>query len=293
MSTLHRVVAAAATRLAVRRAAAPRSAPTRFATNVNVNVLPTPGALSTLRSPPMSRAWARLMARPRPVPPARAPAFELLERLEHPREVLLRDADPRVRDDDLDEVASSATALDDAVTRIDPCLVNLTALLTRLMRTCFTLPPSPRSERGSSGAARSSARCPWRQLDGEHLLHLVERRAEVERILDELGAAGLDLGHLEHVVEERREVLAALLDGLDPLPLRPRRARGRAGELCACNMITSRGVRISWDMWARNWLLAWLARSASSLASRSSRVRVATSSSSLSRWARSSVTSCI
>ena len=33
-----------------------RSAPTHFATNVSLNLLPAPGALSTLMSPPMSRA---------------------------------------------------------------------------------------------------------------------------------------------------------------------------------------------------------------------------------------------
>ena len=78
--------------------------------------------------------------------------------------------------------------------RIEPCLVNLMALLTRLMRICFTLPPSPRSERGSSGARSivelDALGC---GLDGEHLLELVERRPRVERILDELESAGLDL----------------------------------------------------------------------------------------------------
>jgi len=66
-------------------------------------------------------------------------------------------------------------------------------------------------------------------------------------------------------------------------------SEGSLSRITAFNSITCRGLRISWDMWARNRPLAWLARSDSSLDSRSSRVRVATSSSSLSRWARSSV----
>ena len=44
-------------------------------------------------SPPMSRAEARLMARRRPCRDPRA-AVEPLERLEHPREILLSDAYP-------------------------------------------------------------------------------------------------------------------------------------------------------------------------------------------------------
>ena len=156
---------------------------------------------------------------------------ELLERLEHPRRCPApRCRSPCPRRRSRPRIAPSATALEDAVKRIEPCSVNLTALLARLMRICFTLPPSPRSERGSSGA-RSIVELDalGRGLAGEHLLDLVERRAEIERILDELGLAGLDLGHLEHVVDERREVLAARADDLDLLPLR-RAERGVALE---------------------------------------------------------------
>ena len=116
---------------------------------------------------------------------------ELLERLEDPRDVLRRDADPRVRDDDLDQRSRRPrVALADALKRIEPCWVNLRALLARLMRICFTLAPSPRIERGSSGA-RSIVELDalGRGLDGEHPLDLVERRPGIEPILDELEVA--------------------------------------------------------------------------------------------------------
>ena len=71
-----------------------------------------------------------------------------------------------------------------------------------------------------------------------------------------------------------------------------RSARSRSRS-CAQASRMCRGLRISWEMCARNSLLAWFARSASFLAASSSRVRVAISSSSRSRWARSSLTSCI
>ncbi len=116
----------------------------------------------------------------------------------------------------------SAIALADALKRIEPRSVNLRALPARLMRICFTLPPSPRIERGSSGAhAISSVDALGRGLAGEHPLDLVERRPGIEPILDELGAAGLDLGHLEQVVHERQQMISARAHDPDLRLLRP------------------------------------------------------------------------
>ena len=104
-----------------------------------------PGArrLSTVRSPLISRAWARLMARPRPVPPARAP-LELLEWLEYPSSLARRCRSPCPRRRSQRELVV-ASALAEASRRIEPRSVNLRALLTRLIRICFTLPASPSS----------------------------------------------------------------------------------------------------------------------------------------------------
>ena len=60
-------------------------------------------------------------------------------------------------------------------------------------------------------------------------------------------------------------------------------ASGRSARISAMAMTPFSGVRISWLIVARNALLAWLAASASSRASTSSRVRSSTSST---RWSR-------
>ena len=115
-----------------------------------------------------------------------------------------------------------AIALADASKRIEPRSVNLRALLARLMRICFTLAPSPRIERGSSGAhSIVELDALGRGLASEHPLDLVERRPGIEPILDELGVAGLDLGHLEHVVHERQQMIPARAHDPDLLLLRP------------------------------------------------------------------------
>ena len=56
MSTFPLVAAAGAKGLAGTEDSRAGCGPTRFAMNVSLNLLPAPGALSTPRSPPMSRA---------------------------------------------------------------------------------------------------------------------------------------------------------------------------------------------------------------------------------------------
>ena len=56
MSTFHRVGAIEAKEMDGSEDAGACSGSTRFAMNVSLNVLPVPGALSTLMSPPMRRA---------------------------------------------------------------------------------------------------------------------------------------------------------------------------------------------------------------------------------------------
>ena len=160
------------------------------------------------------------MARPRPVPPARAP--------------------PSSCSNGWNIRARSCCAM--------PMPVSATTISTRAAASATALARRRDADRPLSGEldgvahevdedllhlAAISEEGPWqlgsrldRQLrpvggglSGEHLRHLVERRADVERILDERQSSRLDRRHLEHVVDERREVLAALLDGLDPLPL--------------------------------------------------------------------------
>ena len=63
----HRTLAHARRRLGARTGGVRRRATRSVA--VKVNVVPTPGALSNARSPPISRASRRLIASPSPVPP--------------------------------------------------------------------------------------------------------------------------------------------------------------------------------------------------------------------------------
>ena len=147
---------------------------------------------------------------------------ELLERLEDPRRVLRRDADPRVRDDDLDQaLAPSAIALADALKRIEPRSVNLRALLSEVDEDLLHLGAIAQDRARQLGSALDrELDALGRGLASEHPLDLVERRPGIERILDELGAAGLDLGHLEHVVHERQQMIPARAHDPDLLLLR-------------------------------------------------------------------------
>ena len=117
----------------------------------------------------------------------------------------------------------------------------------------------------------------------EHLLQALQQVVQVEGLLVQRGAPGLDLGHLQHVVDQPQQVLAAAVDDLQVLPLlrRQRRRRrpapvGRSMSWVKPRMALS-GVRSSWLMLARKTLLARLAASAASLA-RCSSTRVSFSS---------------
>ena len=147
---------------------------------------------------------------------------ELLERLEDPRRVVRRDADPRVGDDDLDQhraVRDRARGrreadraplgeLEGVAREVDEDLLHLGAVAQDRAR-----------ELGSALDLDLDAL--GRGLASEHPLDLVERRPGIEPILDELGVAGLDLGHLEQVVHERQQVLPARVHDPDLLLLRP------------------------------------------------------------------------
>ena len=103
----------------------------------NQNSLPSPGALSTPISPPISPTIRLLIASPRPVPPKLlvCQPLGLDERLEQPSEMLLRDSDPGVAHADPQRTLRAAAfeRLTEIVT--SPRSVNFTAFPTRLVRT--------------------------------------------------------------------------------------------------------------------------------------------------------------
>ena len=81
----------------------------RASGSTSVKVLPSPGSLASLSSPPSSRVSSRLIDRPRPVPPywRLVRAVGLLEGLEDQLLLVRRDADAGVGDRERDAVPAA------------------------------------------------------------------------------------------------------------------------------------------------------------------------------------------
>ena len=99
----------------------------------------------------------------------------------------------------------------------------------------------------------------------------------VERLLFQVHPPRLDLGEVQDVVDHVQQVLPAVADPAQVLALLVREGPARPAPSVRCisrswlkPRIELRGVRSSWLMLARNWLLARLAASADALAWRSS-----------------------
>ena len=107
---------------------------------------------------------------------------------------------------------------------------------------------------------------PFRQRLGR-FRHLLEQMRELDVLEAELEPARLDLGEIENLVDQLQQVLAGAVDALerlDEVALAASSASSRS--ISVMPMMALSGVRSSWLMLARNWLLARLACSASSLA---------------------------
>ena len=102
---------------------------------------PSPGSLSTVRSPPISRQKLAADRQPEPGPAVLAPGggLGLGERLEQPAELLLGHPDPGVGDGEGQPVARPAPARARTVSVIVPWSVNLAAFESRLNSACRTL----------------------------------------------------------------------------------------------------------------------------------------------------------
>ncbi len=112
---------------------------------VKVKVLPTLGMLTTLMLPPMRSTSCLQIASPRPVPP-KLRVVEASTWLNGLNRRPMRSAGmPMPVSRTATEISSrlSARARDSRLTTISPWLVNLTALPSRLTRTCRTRPASP------------------------------------------------------------------------------------------------------------------------------------------------------
>ena len=99
---------------------------------------------------------------------------------------------------------------------------------------------------------------------GQRLQRVAQRLVQIERDMLQLQLAGFDLGEVQDVVDDRQQGLARLLQ--DSRCSRCSPDSGVSSSNSVMPMMAFIGVRISWLMLARNWLLAWLAASAACLA---------------------------
>ena len=154
-----------------------------------------------------------------------------------------------------------------------PRSVNLMALPTRFVRTCWSRTGSPTIPAGTAGSTSNSELQPLLiRLEGQRLEHVAHQIAHRERDGFELQLARLDLREVEDVVEDRQQRVGRRLDGR-----RGSRAAARDSSVSRASSVMPMtpfiGVRISWLMLARNSLLARLASIALSRADDEIRVR--------------------
>ena len=131
------------------------------------------------------------------------------------------------------------------LTTTSPRSVNLTALPTRLTRTCRSRPASPTRTSGTSAADLAGQFQPLLvRPQGQRLQGVAQGVAQVEGDCVQLQLARLDLGEVEDVVDDRQQRL-----GRTPGPSRGTRA-ARAGGRCPAPARSCRGCR-SWACGSR------------------------------------------
>ena len=177
---------------------------------VKWKVLPTPGWLSSQIRPPIRWTSVEEIARPSPVPPnlrvvdpsawlkASKMCACLFSGMPMPVSVTENCSfvDPAC-------LESSRTAI-----TMRPRSVNLSALPTRLVSTCFSRTGSPTTALGRPGARSVLSSSPFFAACGRQQLHDVGHCAgQAERNRLELQLARLDLREVEDVVEDREQRL--------------------------------------------------------------------------------------
>ena len=142
--------------------------------------------------------------------------FSLAKFLEDRLLLLVRNADPRVRDD---EGPLPAWPRGSARTSMLPFSVNFRALPTRLARIWVSFAGSLMTV--EDRARRASCRSSFFRARGilEIGLDLLEQRRDRDDLAVQLGLSGFDLGNVEHVVDEAEQKPRVALDALQALLL--------------------------------------------------------------------------
>ncbi|MCO5612280.1 hypothetical protein L7F22_066545 [Adiantum nelumboides] len=231
---------------------------------VSVKVVPSPCRLSTAIAPPSISAKARVIARPSPVPPKRrvVEASAWVKRSKQPPHLLRchpdpgighgeahRRVDPGDREGDpavLGELRGVAQEIDQALAQLGDVGVGAAQIRLQRQRQGVALLGDQTFDR-----------------DGD----LLDHGGDVEILGVDLDPVGLDLGNVEHVVDQAEEVPGV---GLDLLHVGDQVGLADILQLLLHHLgiaITAEsGVRNSWLILARNWLLAALAASAAARA---------------------------
>ena len=251
----------------IRRTVAPSSGTTG---RTIVNVLPVPTTLETVRSPPIALASRRLMVSPSPVPPKRrvvdvsacVKGSKIASSLSAgmPMPVSITSISRRI-------VVPSSIQRSRTVTA--PCWVNLIALPTRLVIVCRRREGSARIEAGTGAGIswRSSMLFSRALTDSTSITSAITRCGSVSMHSSRSSPdSTFERSRMSSMSSSRwcplRWMVSRYRAVSTPSRARPRRSRS------VKPMIAFIGVRISWLMFARKSLLARLAASARSLASR-------------------------
>ncbi len=250
--------------------------------SIRWKVVPCPNSLVATMSPPIARAKPRLIVSPSPVPPKRrvveASAWTKGSKIDSS----LSAGMPMPLSLTSIRYSAGSAASRRSTTRTLPRSVNLIALPTRLVRIWRRRAGSQLSVAGS-GPANSSASarpfcsarsCSVRTTSAATRCGAVATDSASSRPASTFDRSRMSLIRfsrwrpLEWMISRWREASAGLRDP-------PRRSTSVKPRIAFI------GVRISWLMLARNWLLAWFAASACSLAACSAAPRC---SSSVTSW---------
>ena len=183
----------------------------------SVNTEPCPGTLSTLSSPPISRASERDNGRPRPVPLtlfcSRVSTCENSSKMRSWSSAAMPMPVSRTPKTTTRRPRSSR-----AVTRTSPCSVNFSALEIRLRRIWATLASSVYSAGKSCAGSNINSTDGCRQQRPQRAAQRAEQAGDSEPHRLDVDLAGLDLGEVEQVVDEFEQAFRRAADIAD-LPL--------------------------------------------------------------------------
>ena len=170
-----------------------------------VNVDPLPGALSTVTRPLCASTIQRTIERPRPEPPglARRDPLAAEEALEDVGQVVLRNADARVRDRQ-ERLARARRRPARGCGR--PARVYRSAFSIRLCRTCWSRPASAKTYTGLGGAEASSSQSAVGRRRREVPNDLGREPSEIEVGEGERHAPALAARQEEEVLRDPRQV---------------------------------------------------------------------------------------